>query len=68
MKKKSIGLILIATGALLFGMAFVVGNIEDSGALGFSLLFLGIILFVIGLLLLVELLFLKIKDTIDNRK
>ena len=68
MKKKSIGFILIAAGALLFGMAFIVGNFEDSGTLGFSLVFLGIILFAIGLLFLVELLFLKIKDIIDNRK
>ena len=67
-KRKLIGFILIATGALFFGMAFIVGNIEDSGALGFSLVFLGITLFVIGLLFLVELLFMKIKDIIDNRK
>ena len=68
MKKRSIGFILMAIGVLLFGMAFIVGNIEDSGALGFSLIFLGITLFAIGLLFLVELLFIKIKDIIDNQK
>jgi len=30
MKKKSIGFILIAVVALLFGMAFIVGNIKGS--------------------------------------
>ena len=68
MKRKFIGFILIATGALFFGIAFIVGNIEDSGALGYSLIFLGITLFAIGLLFLVELLFTKIRDIIDNRK
>ena len=67
-KRKLIGFILIAIGAMLFGMAFIVGNVEDSGDLGFSLVFLGITLFAIGLLFLAELLFIKIKDIIDNRK
>jgi hypothetical protein len=68
MKNKLNGFILMASGALLFGMAFIVGNITNNEDWTYLLIFLGITLFVIGLLILVELLFIKIKDIIDNRK
>jgi len=53
MSKKSIGFALMITGALLFGVAFTVWNLEDTGALGLSLVFWGIIIFMFGLLYLV---------------